>query len=553
VVASLQISCQDRDLAVGRCVRRANVRHRRTEGVWLMTVNEVSVDKAPAGSPVVHIPEGRLRGAETDGVLLFRGVPYAAPPVGPLRFRPPQPPIPWTGLREALDFGAVAVQTSTPLEERHGTGQLTQSEDCLTLNIWTPACDDARRPVMVWLHGGAYVNGSGATASWGGHSFAASEDTVLVTINYRLNAFGYLHLNDLPDGSDERGSGNCGLLDQIAALQWVRDRIAGFGGDPGNVTVFGESAGAMSVGVLLGTPTAQGLFARAILQSGAANAVRTREAARAVTEEVCAQLGIAWDAGAVDALRAVPAEQLLAAGSAATMNLAERNPEGGMSFSPVVDGDVLPVAPLQAIADGSAREIALIAGTNVDEMEVMRLLNPVFYEMSDDEVRQLFQAVFADRAAQAQSYYAGVCPGTGGNPWSSALGDKTFLLPLEDLLLAQSAAGGRCWAYLFSFASTAEEGRLGSFHTLEIPFVFRTVDIAWAIAMSGPVPDGAHELADRMHHTWSRFARTGDPANELIPSWPAWDPEQRPTMVFDLDTRLEIDPHRDRRALWATG
>ena len=218
--------------------------------------------------PTVTLRNGVLRGMGTEGCCIFRGIPYAQPPVGPLRFRPPVPPAPWRGVREATSAGAIAHQFPTDLEVMQGRMDLPQSEDCLTLNIWTPSLEGADRPVMVWIHGGGYLTGTGAAEWFDGTSFARNHGVVVVTINYRLNVFGYLHLADLAPG--EEGSGNCGLLDQLAALQWVSDNISSFGGDRGNVTVFGESAGAMSVGVILGAPGSAGLVHRAILQSGAA-------------------------------------------------------------------------------------------------------------------------------------------------------------------------------------------------------------------------------------------------------------------------------------------
>jgi para-nitrobenzyl esterase len=256
-------------------------------------------------SPVVRLRAGRIVGVRVEGACVFRGVPYAQPPVGPRRFRPPVECEPWDGVRDARDFGPIAHQFPTDLEEMQGRMDLAQSEDCLTLNIWTPEPDGERRPVMVWIHGGAYLNGTGAAEWFDGTSFATRHNVVLVTINYRLAVFGYLHLAGL--SPQEVGSGNSGLLDQIAALRWVADNIASFGGDPGNVTVFGESAGAMSVGVILGTPQAAGLFHRAILQSGAASSVTTADDATAVTVAVMTALGLTPEQKGVTRLRELPA------------------------------------------------------------------------------------------------------------------------------------------------------------------------------------------------------------------------------------------------------
>src|SRR5207302_3000498 len=243
-------------------------------------------------------------------------------------FRPPQPAEPWTGVRDATRFGPTAPQNIGAMGRMFGAPPQPMDEDCLTLNVWTPACDDGKRPVMVWIHGGAFLFGTGATPWYDGRSFAR-DDVVLVTINYRLGAFGFLHID---------GQGNNGILDQVAALEWVRDNVAAFGGDPGNLTAFGESAGAMSVGTLLGLPAAKGLFVKAIPESGAAHGARTLEHAARILNEFLVELGIDGGPAAVDRLRDVPAAALLDAQA----KLVEREMAGGLAFTPVVDGVVLP-------------------------------------------------------------------------------------------------------------------------------------------------------------------------------------------------------------------
>src|SRR3954469_2574421 len=247
---------------------------------------------------VIETVNGTLQGKVREGVHVFRGIPYASPPVGPLRFKAPQPATACSGVRDATAFGPVACQLASPLEGMLAQQQQEMSEDCLTLNVWTPGADNGRRPVMVWIHGGAFVTGSGSTPWYRGDSFARTHDVVLVTINYRLGALGFAHLAEAL-GDDYAGSGNNGILDQVAALGWVRDNIALFGGDPANVTIFGESAGGMSVGTLLGTPAAGGLFQRAIPQSGARHHTLTPDAAGRVARRVLELLEVApgdWDA-----------------------------------------------------------------------------------------------------------------------------------------------------------------------------------------------------------------------------------------------------------------
>src|SRR5690348_10697779 len=301
---------------------------------------------------LVETRRGRVRGQAEAGLAVFRGLPYARPPVGPLRFAPPEPPPAWTGTRDATRFAPSASQNGALIGPVMSLGIGRTAEDCLYLNVWTPAADRRRRPVMVWIHGGAFVLGSGSQMLYDGATLARRGDVVVVTINYRLGAFGFLRLCER-FGQRLPATGNEGLLDQIAALEWVRDEIAAFGGDPGNVTLFGESAGAMSVATLLGTPRARGLFRRAILQSGAANFVRSAERADAVTASLLERLGISR----TDAprLRDVPAAALL---EAQQQVLLGGGSDGRMAlpFAPVVDGDLLAEHPLDAIRAGLSRD-----------------------------------------------------------------------------------------------------------------------------------------------------------------------------------------------------
>jgi para-nitrobenzyl esterase len=501
---------------------------------------------------VVQLGAGQIEGVRVDGVSVFRGVPYAQPPVGPLRFRPPQECAPWEGVRDARNVGPIAHQFPTDLEEMQGRLDLPQSEDCLTLNIWTPAPDGAHRPVMVWIHGGAYLNGTGAAEWFDGTSFATRHDVVLVTINYRLAVFGYLHLADL--SPDEVGSGNCGLLDQIAALQWVADNIASFGGDPDNVTVFGESAGAMSVGVLLGTPEAAGLFHRSILQSGAASNVTTAEDATAVAVDVLATLGLSPDVEGVTRLRELPASDIMAAYGAVAVSHAPDMAAARVvpTFAPVVDGVVLPQEPLRAIREGASSSVPVMIGTNRDEMEIMRLLDKSIYDFGDEEIERRAVNLFGDLSGEALALYRGPGRGTTENVWTAVDTDRTFLMPAIALAEAHVAAGGATWLYFFTWTTTAFGGRMGAVHTLEIPFVFNNFALGASPELTGGPPAHAHDLGERMHRTWAQFARHGDPTHDGLPAWAPYEPEQRATMIFDSECAVVSDPQRDRRVLWNT-
>jgi para-nitrobenzyl esterase len=502
--------------------------------------------------PLVKVSAGQLRGLDVGGVHIFRAVPYASAPVGALRFRPPVKCEPWDDIREATEFGAIAPQFPTPLETLQGRMDLPQNEDCLTLNIWAPpSSEGVGRPVMVWIHGGAYVNGTGASDWFDGTSFAANHGVVLVTINYRLNVFGYLHLAGIAAG--EEGSGHCGLLDQIAALQWVADNIAAFGGDPGNVTVFGESAGAMSVGVILGTPAADGLFRRAILQSGAAVNITSAEDATGVARDLLVELGLTAHEEGIAALRQLPTDRILGAYGAVGQRRFEAaaGDELGFLFAPVVDGVVLPQEPMTAIRAGASADVAVMIGTDLDEMEVMRLQDESFYGFGDGEVNRRFNKIFGDRADEALALYRGLPGAADRNPWTAVDTDRIFLAPTVALAEARWVKGGRTWMYLFSWATTAFGGTLGALHTLEIPFVFNTLDRRPSPELTDGPPLTARSLAERMHRTWAEFARNGDPNNDGIPSWPLYESQRRATMIFDNDCVIEDDAQRDRRLLWA--
>jgi len=317
-------------------------------------------------APIVATSYGRLQGAHEDGVAVYRGIPFARPPLGALRFRPPERAERWSGVRDATRFGPASYQANRPLAPVLGIVVPNQSEDCLTLNVWTPAPAGARRPVLVWIHGGAWVIGAGSEAIYDGAGLARRGDVVVVTINYRLGPFGFLRARELGGGLDS--TGNEALLDQIAALEWIRDEIAAFGGDASDVTVFGNSAGAVNIACMLTTPRARGLFHRAILQSGSLNLTRPPVAAVEIARLLLKELGIPPERA--HDLVDVPARVLAAAHDAI----------GGRTvvppFSPVADDDLIPSRPFAAIAEGAARGIPLIVGTNLEEMKLYRFLDP---------------------------------------------------------------------------------------------------------------------------------------------------------------------------------
>jgi para-nitrobenzyl esterase len=479
---------------------------------------------------------GKIEGIERDGVLLFRGIPFAAPPVGPRRFLPPAREPAWEGVRDATRFGPESAQADTPIARMLGSSGRDSGEDSLYLNVWTPACDDARRPVMVWIHGGAYVFGSGAVPWYDGTRFVQHGDVVVVTINYRLGPFGFLHLAD--QFRDElAGSGNAGILDQIAALEWVRDCIAAFGGNPDDVTVFGESAGANSVGTMLAIPAARGLFHKVIAQSAAGAWVSSRERAAGIAKRSIERLGVR--AGDIDALRAVPAERLLSSESA----LSDEPGEGisGLVWQPVVDGAVLLETPRDAIAAGSAAGVHVLTGTNEHEMTLFHVIDPTLADLDDAEMLRRLEPWATDPAALLHAYRVASPNASTQALWLELATDGVFRIPA--IRLAEAQLGhGPVWMYRFSWETPAFGGVLRSTHGLEIPFVFDNLDRnTEAVTGSGPERQG---IADHMHRAWIAFARNGDPG------WPAYDETRRATMRFDENSDVLDDPQGAQRRAW---
>ena len=458
---------------------------------------------------------GPVQGLQHDGVTVFRGIPYAEAPVGQRRFRPPVTRTPWTEPRVCDHASAVAWQNPSPLEATLGAAKPPTGDDHLTLNIWTPAIDDGARPVLFWIHGGAFVTGSGSTPWYDGTRFAAAHDVVVVTINYRLGALGFLHLGDIAkaagDTSDDwEGTGNLGILDQSFALRWVSENIAGFGGDPANITIFGESAGGMSVGTQLGLPASKGLFRRAIAQSGAAGHVHDRESATRVARRMLEVLGIADTE--LHRLQELPAADILAAQE--TVNAERSDIAGaGLPFMPCVDGRVLPVGPQQAVRDGHADGVDLLLGTNLHEMTLFTMMDPRLADLDDTALAKRFTGLFGDeRAAEAlDAYRKDRTEATPADIWNAALGDRVFRVPAIRLADAHQPHAPT-YVYLFSWESTAFDGRLRSCHALEIPFVWDNLDQTGVAFLTGPVDDGMRRLAATMNEAWATFARTGNPS-----------------------------------------
>jgi len=512
----------------------------------------------PGLASVVEIAAGKLRGMVSAGIHSFKGIPYGAPPIGHNRFMPPVPPQPWTGVREALAYAGRAWQLPNRparrpvLETLLGPADTTpEGEDCLTLNVWTPGLGDgAKRPVMVWLHGGAFGYGSGNRAVTDGANLARCGDVVVVSVNHRLNIFGFLHLADIGGPGWER-SGNAGVLDLIAALRWVHDNIPVFGGDPGNVTIFGESGGGGKVSVLLAMPAARGLFHRAIIQSGAAIRVSTRERAHALAAAALKDLGVGHNE--CERLQTLPAERLLAA--IAPVSRAVGRSRWPLldryDFGPVVDGSDLPQHPADPEAPAISDDIPLMIGGTREESAFFLADDDAVWNrsLSETELHQRVATVAgAETDALLAAYNTAMPQASPADRLIAALTGSNFWI--RTVLLAERyAAQRRAPVYMYSldWQSPAHDGRVKAHHAMDLPFVFDNVEIADTTAGA----PGAHELAARISATWIAFARNGSPNNAPIPRWPPYTAADRATMIFDTKCRITHDPDREARGLWA--
>ncbi|MEQ8858013.1 MAG: carboxylesterase family protein [Pseudomonadales bacterium] len=514
---------------------------------------------APLPSQVVQTGAGTVQGLIHDGVAAFKGIPYGSAPVRERRFLPPQPAAPWRDVLVAADFGAPAMQmydrphTGAALSMQLATVFTTRSdmkidnEDSLYLNVWTPATDTAKRPVLVWLHGGGYAYGSGAWPVYDGTSLAGRGDVVVVTVNHRLNVFGYLYLAELL-GDGYADSGNAGMLDLVLALEWVRDNIAAFGGDPGNVTIMGESGGGSKVSMLMAMPAAAGLFHKAIVQSGPGLTGVPAEAARASARAIVAELGV--DAGDRKAVRErlidVSADDLIAAVTAAQEKAG--GGFGDLRLAPVVDGRGLPRHPFVPDAPAQSRDVPLLIGWNKDEMTIFNTSAPWFGTLTDGDLPGRVEAIAGAKAEALVAVYREMYPDyTPTYLYNAMLGDSRMFLGSVTLAERKAAQGGApVYLYYLTWETPVGDGILKSPHTLDIPFMFANVDRAEALTGDGPE---ARQLESQMAGAWIAFARTGNPGHPGLPDWPAYDSDVRSAMVFDVPPRVVQDPNRAVREL----
>lgn len=503
----------------------------------------------------VDIPDGRISGSvnltRQAEVQAYLGIPFAAPPTGINRFRPPAPVLAWTGVLDAKHTGPAAPQNPDPVMAAGGFWQPPYDEGrCLNLNVWTPAADDRRRPVMVWIHGGAYITGSNSSGFNSGAELAAALDVVVVSANYRLGALGFLALDHLL-GEEYQDSGSLGVLDQIAALRWVRDNIVAFGGDPDIVTVFGQSAGGAMVGTLLGSPQASGLFRRVIAQSGTAERARPADESHAVTAEFLnaadlqesdAEKLLTMD---VDEILAVQAK-VVESHTRATIGLA-------LPFQPTLGTSVLPVLPLDAIRNGVNADVDLLAGTNLNEASFFTTLRPV--QDGIDGATKARRIVETDVGVDAYPHYVtalgrelGREP-TDDELFESALSDRLYRQPTSRMLEARlNGATGRTFSYLFTWPSPLMNGKLGACHALEVPFVFRVLHRLEASTLVGENPP--KELSEWVSGAWVEFARRGTPQSPGLPDWSAYAEPNRFTMLLNRRPELRSDPRGELRRMW---
>jgi len=511
-----------------------------TAGLWAAPLGAAQA-QAGGDGPVAATQSGRIRGYRDGPIKVFKGVPYGADTGGANRWLPAKPPIPWSGIRNKTVQGPMCPQMfGAPMAEETALLQRgPMTEDCLNLDIWTPAvgANAGARPVMVWYHGGGFSGGSGGATSYNGRNLCEKQDVVLVTVTHRLNIFGFFYLEDIY-GPTYADYGNVGIMDCVAAVRWVRDNIGNFGGDPNNVTIFGQSGGGAKVSTMMAMPGAKGLFQRAIAESGAAVRVGTKGSAAAQAKAVIDALGV----NSLAELQAVPPERLLQAAGPMGM--------GRLQPSPIVDGRVIPANPFDPVASPISRGVPFMCGTTktesvffpntplgpIDDAELHARLKSTFMGIPDGDVDQIVQAVRADDPGASNTLVLQLVT-------SLNFGAGT----ITEAERKADQGGAPVFVYYFTHTVAARGGILGAPHTAEIPYAFDS--LAEAEPLIGPVTPSEQALADEVSACWTSFARHGDPNNSKIPTWTPYNTSTRPTMVMGDRFRLEDDPMGHTRAL----
>jgi para-nitrobenzyl esterase len=512
-----------------------------------------------AADSIVDTAYGKVRGLSIAGIHSFLGLRYGASTDGRNRFMPPKKPQPWAGIADAFSYGNSAPQSNPAQRDRGALGgeiggllrgsdgpPPPESEDCLFLNVWTPGLKDTtKRPVMFWLHGGGFTSGSDSSALYIGANLARRGDVVVVGINHRLGALGFTHLGDL-GGEAFVHSGNVGMLDAIAALEWVRDNIGQFGGDPNRVMIFGESGGGQKVSMLLGSPPAKGLFHRAVIESGPGPKMMERDRATEIARMLLAEVGL--DAKRVPELQSLPLEKILAAQFAVSAKLGAK-PGFIDGFAPVLDPTVLPAHPFYPRASQISADVPVIIGNNRTEMTLFA--DPAAFSLDENGMRTRAKGLFGDRADHVIEVYRRANP-------KATPSDLFFLMWTDDPttifsnnIAERRAALGKAptYRYRFDWETPALGGRFKSPHTLEMPFVFDNTQVA--PGLTGGASPEAVALAARVSEAWISFASRGDPNSKKsgLPPWPAYDSERRATMLFNNESKVVNDPASEERKI----
>lgn len=486
----------------------------------------------------VRLQAGLVAGATEDGMGVYKGIPFAAPPVGELRWKPPRPVEPWDGVRQADEFSAACQQLPYPPNSVYASAAMPLSEDCLYLNVWTAAKSaQEKRPVMVWIHGGAWTRGSASKKNYDGEALAR-RGVVLVTVNYRLGPFGFFAHPLLTEESEHNSSGNYGILDHIAALRWVRRNIAAFGGDPDRVTIFGESAGSWSVCALMATPLAKGLFHRAIGQSGGifnpmAELRRSRprlEAAERTGERFAEALGVDKENGSLRALRAITAEEMFKVISSA-------RGRSRYSIRGTVDGWVFPADAYTLFSEGRYNDVPLIAGSNADEGTTLAGSSA---PSSAEALLKRVRGTYGESADEFLQVYPVASDSDARTTYLAAYRDRTFTWQMRTWARFMKNGDSKAYLYYFSRVPAGPVGeKFGAYHAAEIPYVFDNLHLR-----ETPYAETDRRLSETMASYWVRFAATGDPNGEGLPAWPAYTMENDTSMELGDTVQVRTGLHK---------